>query len=612
MFIDCRGGRNFEKALPGIREAVEGNSPLGKMLLGRMYMEGTAVERDIERAEQLLQEAVDQGYSEARDTLGEIKKERVKDAKGRISGKAEYREAALENSDLDKRVQKGAELYERPETRAAGLAILRDAANAGSSFAMARLSALYYLGEGGVRQDYDKALKLMRSAVAKGFPANLLPIKETEAACNRAKAAKEKIPIQPGDGYPGRLVPYAISNDLKRQLDRFNLTAGWFRRNPLARGVLEPKEKQKLIANELPYLLYTPKRGSKPVPMLVYFGGTGEQGTDLMSHFHQTTIFSMVTSPEFQRKHPCYLFAPMVPKDAQISCLKSWSPPMADLVCDAMYAVIKDSKNPRVDTDRLYLTGLSCGGSAAWTFPYGYPGRFAASLPVAGFAGEHSIPDENPGNFWVLYNENEFSSEADKRVLAAVARAVTERGGEFHSSAFPDKGHNAWDKAWREDAVWDWLFSKTAKRPQGSKARGASGTVSPGKRLSVFLEGAVCTASKACVDEGSRPDRAVDGLDATCYVSAGPCKLDDWWQVEFTQPVSGRITVKSGYRNGADCIRSARVETSVNGRRWQPAGRFRRDNGECTFSPRTPLRFLRVVSESQSGEIMVLREVVVQ
>ena len=31
---------------------------------------------------------------------------------------------------------------------------------AGSPFALARLSALYYLGEGGVRQDYDMALKL--------------------------------------------------------------------------------------------------------------------------------------------------------------------------------------------------------------------------------------------------------------------------------------------------------------------------------------------------------------------------------------------------------------------------------------------------------------------
>ena len=78
---------------------------------------------------------------------------------------------------------------------------------------------------------------------------------------------------------------------------------------------------------------------------------------------------------------------------------------MADLVCDAMYAVINAAKNPRVDTNRIYLTGLSYGGSAALTFPFGYPGRFAASLPVAGYAGECSVPDEKPGNIWMLYIE---------------------------------------------------------------------------------------------------------------------------------------------------------------------------------------------------------------
>ena len=34
----------------------------------------------------------------------------------------------------------------------------------------------------------------------------------------------------PGYGYPGELAPYEASSKLQEQMERFNLTAGWFRR----------------------------------------------------------------------------------------------------------------------------------------------------------------------------------------------------------------------------------------------------------------------------------------------------------------------------------------------------------------------------------------------
>ena len=536
------------------------------------------------------------------------------DAQSNISNLAESDKAAIEKLPLEEQAKKGAELYENPETREEGLAILRKSAKNGSPFALARLSALYYLGEGGVKKDYGTALRLMKSAAAKGFPSFLLPIAETEAALKREKERKlTKKTIGLGDGYAGRLEPYKVTPELRKRLDEFGLTAGWFRRDAIPEGVLNPNEEKRLLCNELPYLLFTPtKCGQKPVPMIVYFAGTGEQGTDLTAHFHQTTIFSIVTSPEFQKKHPCYLFAPMVPKEAQIACLKEWSPPMADLVCDAMYAVIRGAKTPKVDINRLYLTGLSYGGRAAWTFPFGYPGRFAASIPVAGYANAETVPDSNPGSFWFVYNEGEYASEKARRGLADMARVVAERGGEFRMSPIPDKGHNAWDKAWREDAVWDWMFSKSNNGSKGSKRPAPSGRRMAGRRTPLDLTGAVCKAAKPGRDEGTNPSRAADGLDATCYVSAEPVVRGDWWQIEFAQPVGGRITVKSGFRNGSDRAQAAYVEVSADGRKWTTAGRFKRTNGECTFVPRGAVKFLRVVSDSKKGETLVLREVAVE
>jgi len=144
--------------------------------------------------------------------------------------------------------------------------------------------------------------------------------------------------VRPGHGYPGRLEVCEITPDLQMKMDRFDLTAGWFRRAPINPETYR-YEPHRCPVNELPYLLYTPKRGRKPVPMVLYFGGTGEHGTNLVDQFRQTTIFAKLTDPKFQDRHPCYLFAPMLPKDGVIRSGQTGSPSnLSDLVCDAMYA----------------------------------------------------------------------------------------------------------------------------------------------------------------------------------------------------------------------------------------------------------------------------------
>ena len=65
-------GRDFEKAFP-LSWVSQRHSTLGKTLLGRMHYEGQGVEQDMGKAEQYLQEAVDQGHSEASGMLDKIK-----------------------------------------------------------------------------------------------------------------------------------------------------------------------------------------------------------------------------------------------------------------------------------------------------------------------------------------------------------------------------------------------------------------------------------------------------------------------------------------------------------------------------------------------------------
>lgn len=77
---------------------------------------------------------------------------------------------------------------------------------------------------------------------------------------------------RPGDGYPGRIEPYLASAELKAQMSRFGMTAGWFRRDELPEAKNDGCKSGP--TDEMPYLLYSPRRGNKPVPMVVYFGGS--------------------------------------------------------------------------------------------------------------------------------------------------------------------------------------------------------------------------------------------------------------------------------------------------------------------------------------------------
>ena len=159
---------------------------------------------------------------------------------------------------------------------------------------------------------------------------------------------------------------------------------------------------------------------------------------------------------------------------------------------------------------------------------------------------------------------------------------------------YPDKGHDAWSKAWREDAAWDWMFSK---RADGGGAQSVA-----------LLPKAVCTASVPGADDAHGPDRAADGLDATCYVSKEPMSRGDWWMAEFAAPITGRVSVLTGTREGRGRLTSGFVEVSSDGRNWTRAGKVQRRTGIAVFDAEG-IRFLRVRPEPPRPEVLTLREV---
>ena len=100
----------------------------------------------------------------------------------------------------------------------------------------------------------------------------------------------------PGHGWGGSLTAYETTPELAAKMARYGLEAGWYNRDGLPRwpGPHYGFSTNACPANRIPFLLYRPKRASNPVPLILYFGGTGEHGTNLVDQFRQSTVVAAI------------------------------------------------------------------------------------------------------------------------------------------------------------------------------------------------------------------------------------------------------------------------------------------------------------------------------
>ena len=110
----------------------------------------------------------------------------------------------------------------------------------------------------------------------------------------------------------------------------------------------------------------------------------------------------------------------------------------------------------QVDTNRVYLTGLSRGGSAAWDMAVQYPDTFAALAVVCGIAPTpyaHWLDKGMP--IWVFHGTDDPVipvSESDDMVAK-----LQELGYDVKYDRYDGVGHNSWSRAYANDELYHWM-----------------------------------------------------------------------------------------------------------------------------------------------------------
>ncbi len=208
-------------------------------------------------------------------------------------------------------------------------------------------------------------------------------------------------------------------------------------------------EKEIIQKVDLNYLLYLPENydSHDKWPLMLFLHGSGERGTDI----EKVKVHGPPKLIEQGKDFPFIVVSPQCPDN------QWWE--ISDL--DVLLNEITENYN--VDTDRIYVTGLSMGGFGTWDLAIKYPNRFAAIAPVCGGGNSHLVEILKDVPVWV------FHGGKDPVVPVSYAQemvdALKKAGGNVKLTIYPDAGHDSWTETYNNPELYEWFL----KQKRGSK-----------------------------------------------------------------------------------------------------------------------------------------------
>lgn len=195
----------------------------------------------------------------------------------------------------------------------------------------------------------------------------------------------------------------------------------------------------------LKYYLYYPKdyttKKDQAFPLLLFLHGGGEAGGMLENLQTNGPPKMIVEGKEF----PFLILAPQHPHKK-----KFWNTRAVMQLLDTVVA------RNRIDRQRIYLTGLSRGATAAWELVVQYPDTFAALAVVCGMTPvpyASWINKEMP--VWVFHGEDDPVIPVEESEL--MVQKLKQLGYDVTFTKYPKVGHDAWTKAYQNEDLYDWL-----------------------------------------------------------------------------------------------------------------------------------------------------------
>ncbi len=218
-------------------------------------------------------------------------------------------------------------------------------------------------------------------------------------------------------------------------------------------------ESQLTKAVSLGYLLYLPKDynaadKARKWPLMLFLHGSGERGTNLS----KVSAHGPPKLAKLKQDLPFIVISPQCPAG------RRWDDETLLALLDDVIA------RHSVDTNRVYLTGLSMGGYGTWSLGLSHPERFAAIAPICG--GGNLIlgllPDTKKQAalktlpIWAFHGakDNVVPPAESERMIAAAKSAGCK---DVQLTIYPDAGHDSWTEAYNNPKLFEWFLAHERK-----------------------------------------------------------------------------------------------------------------------------------------------------
>ena len=196
----------------------------------------------------------------------------------------------------------------------------------------------------------------------------------------------------------------------------------------------------------LNFLLYLPPDyESRPSwPLILFLHDYAERGSDLELLKRHGLPKRIARGDDF----PAIIASPQCPT----ACF--W--PEQTLELNALVDHLIASS--RVDTQRIYLTGLNMGGYGVWSLASRYPQRFAAMVPVGG-GGEWWMMDKLVSvPTWVFHRDmDDVVPLIELKVLVKRIRAA---GGQAKITVYAEFQREIWAQTYDNPELYQWMLEQ--------------------------------------------------------------------------------------------------------------------------------------------------------
>ncbi len=230
----------------------------------------------------------------------------------------------------------------------------------------------------------------------------------------------------------------------------------------------------------MPYRLYEPDekvRKGKKLPLVIFLHAPLDVNEPL-----KHPQFLAFIDAKAQKDDPCYLLAPRLKSGKFWGGFEVVYPPGApqqklfeerkatasqEALMELIAALMKD--HAEIDPDRVYLTGLSAGGSGCFWVAEMFPRHFSGLAPVC--AGTlkcyQSVVTPQKLAVWAFVNRGD--EEETKKTCGLLLDRCKGWGGKVQYNTYTDQGvggHSAWNWAYAEPHLANWLFKQKREKPK--------------------------------------------------------------------------------------------------------------------------------------------------